>query len=438
MSFATHVKSALLSPLLPIAAVIFLLPFGRASELGVLVCMLGAAIFFARERSAWKDHAGAKLLLALWSCYFAAALISAFDAVQPGKSWSTVAAIIRFAPLGYYVCFAVRRESRARALYFATGAITTLWALDAWVQILTGYSLGGHAEAQRISGIFGADDLKLGLVLAVLSPFAAWSARERFGRAGLALALLFLLGPILLAGERAAWLMYALVVVACLWREARSPLRFAAWTLFACAVAAIAVGIAWKTSPRFDQRMQRTLLAFDDSAQALDTATSGRLDIWRTALKMAAAHPLNGVGVRDFRFAYPDFARPGDRFLGIEACGPGQGACHPHQIVLEVLDDTGAIGLALWLSGVVLAVRAYRNAGSRGRFRAWPVNVALFAMVFPVNTHLAFYSAWWGLLFWWLLSLWCASLFSVVIPDDAAKTGIRAGLFKRASASHGA
>jgi O-antigen ligase len=419
MSLPAPLKAALLSPLMPIAAVIFLLPFGRASEAGVLVCMLGAVIFFARARDAWKEHAGTKLLLALWLCYFAAALISAIDAIQPGKSWSTVAAIIRFAPFGFYVCFAVRRESRTRALYFATGAIAALWALDAWIQILTGYSLGGRAEAQRISGIFGAGDLKLGLVLSVLSPFVAWGARQRFGRAGLILALLFLLGPILLAGERAAWLMYALVVIACLWREAQSTVRFAAWIACACAVVVIATGIAWKTSPRFDQRMQRTLLAFDDSPQALDTAMSGRPDIWRTALRMAAAHPVNGVGVRDFRYAYPRFARQGDRFLTVEACGPGQGACHPHQIVLEVLDDTGAIGVALWLAGMVLAVRAYRHAGARARFRAWPAGVALFVMVFPFNTHLAFYSAWWGLLFWWLLSLWCAALHAD-LPDPVA------------------
>jgi O-antigen ligase len=235
----------------------------------------------------------------------------------------------------------------------------------------------------------------------------------------LVLALAFLLGPILLAGERAAWLMYALVVLACLWREAPSTARFIAWVACACAVVAIATGIAWKTSPRFDQRMQRTLLAFDDSPQALDTAMSGRPDIWRTALRMAAAHPLNGVGVRAFRYAYPQFATAGDRFLTIEACGPGQGACHPHQIVFEILDDTGAIGLGLWLAGVVLAVRAWRRAGPQARHRAWPAGVALFVMVFPLNTHLAFYSAWWGLLFWWLVSLWCAALHAD-LPDPVA------------------
>jgi len=409
MSFAQ--RAAPLLPLLPVAAVILLLPFGRASEVAVLACLIGALILFARSPALRRD-AASKLLLALWSCYFVAALVSALDAVPAGRSWNTVAALIRFAPFGCYVCWIVRDEARLRALYFFTGALVALWALDAWVQILTGYSLGGHAEALRISGIFGADDLKLGPVLAVLSPFVLWSARACSGRLGLVAALLFLLGPILLAGERAAWVTYALAAIVFLWREARTPARFALWAVCACLVAALAIGIAWKTSPRFDQRMQRTLEAFGGESQGLDTALSGRMDIWRTALKMYAAHPVNGVGVRDFRYAYPEFARPGDHFLTDEACGEGQGACHPHQIVLEVLDDTGTIGLALWVLGIALALRAWGRAEATTRIRAAPAALALFVMVFPLNTHLAFYSAWWGSLFWWLLSLWCAGLFA--------------------------
>ena len=397
-------------PLLPIAAVILLLPFGRASEAALLACLIVALVLFARAPADRVRDAAARLFLALWLCYFAAALISAFDAVQPGKSWGTVAAVLRFAPLGCYVCWVVREDARLHTLYRITGALVAVWMLDAWVQMLTGYSLGGHAEAARLSGIFGADDLKLGPVLAVLSPFLLWSVREWFGRVALLLAMLALLGPVLLAGERSAWLMYALVAVAFLWREARTPARFAAWIVGACMVAALVAGIAWKTSARFEQRAQRTLAAFDDTSHGLDTALSGRLDIWHAGLKMYAAHPVNGVGVRGFRYAYPQFAPPGDHFLTAEACGPGEGACHPHQILLEVLDETGTLGFALWLTGGVLLVRAWRRADPAARARAWPAAVALAAMVFPLNTHLAFYSAWWGLLFWWLLAVLCAAL----------------------------
>ena len=53
-------------------------------------------------------------------------------------------------------------------------------------------------------------------------------------------------------------------------------------------------------------------------------------------------------------------------------------------------------------------------------------------MLFPLNTHLAFYSAWWGLLFAWLLGLWCAGLFVAGIPAGEEEPGIRAALPKQA------
>jgi O-antigen ligase len=172
---------------------------------------------------------------------------------------------------------------------------------------------------------------------------------------------------------------------------------------------ALAGGVAWKTSERFQTRMDRTLMVLQGSDQALDTALTGRLDIWRASVKMIEAHPVNGVGVRAYRYAYTQFAPPTDHFLTAETCGDGEGACHAHQLILEVLTETGAIGLLLWLAGVVLAWRFWLRAGA-GRDAAFPATVALAAMLFPLNTHLAFYSAWWGLLFAWLLGLWCAAL----------------------------
>ena len=102
------------------------------------------------------------------------------------------------------------------------------------------------------------------------------------------------------------------------------------------------------------------------------------------------------------------------------------------QLVLEILTETGSIGLLLWLAGVVLAWRAWRSVGAAARERAFPVSLALGVMLFPLNTHLAFYSAWWGLLFAWLLGLWCAGLFVAGIPAGEEEPGIRAGLPKQA------
>jgi len=418
-SFGTSLKAALRSPLLPFWLVIALLPLGRSSELGTFLCLIGVILLFAREPQALQEHPGARLLLWLLGAYVGAALVSAFGSIAPGKSWGTVVALLRYAPLGLYACFAIRRDSKLQAMYVAVALVLALWTADAWVQMLTGWSLGGHAAPERISGIFGTTDLKLGPTLAVLSPFALWAARRRWGLPGLLLAFVLVLGPVLLAGSRAAWLCYALVALGFAWREAKSPLRFAGFCLIGAVLLALAGGIAWETSGRFQQRMDRTLQALHGTSQSIDTALTGRLDIWHASAEMIAAHPINGVGVRGFRYAYPHYAPANDHFLVAESCGEGEGACHPHQLVLEILTETGAIGLLLWLAAVVLAFRAWRRVGVAARESAFPVTLALGVMLFPLNTHLAFYSAWWGLLFGWLLGLWCAALY--VEPQKVSK-----------------
>jgi O-antigen ligase len=416
---STPFKAALRSPLLPFWLVIALLPIGRSAELGTLLCLIGVILLLARQPQALREHAGARLLLWLLAAYVGAALLSAVDSVAPGKSWGTVAALLRYVPLGLYACFAIRRESRLQALYLAVAAVLALWVADAWVQALTGWSLGGHADAERVSGIFGADNFKLGPTLSVLSPFALWAARRYAGRRGLVLAFLLTLGPILLAGERAGWLCYGLVALAFAWREATSLRRFAVVCLLGALLLAAVGAVAWQTSARFQQRMQRSMLALQGNSQSLNTALSGRLDIWHASIEMIAAHPVNGVGVRGFRYAYPRYAPANDHFvISAEACGVGEGACHAHQLVLEILTETGAIGLFLWLAAVALAWCCWRRVGVVARTRAFPVTTALGVMLFPFNTHLAFYSAWWGLLFAWLLGLWCAAIY-VEINDGS-------------------
>lgn len=398
--------NVLRSPLLPIWLVPALLPLGRSAEIGVALALVGCIGLFVRNPQALRGHDGARLFLMLWACYVVAALVSALDAVNPGKSWSTVASVLRYAPLGVYVAFAVRREPLVRSLYAGTALIVALWLVDAWVQALTGYSLGGAPEAVRLTGVFGAENLKFGPVLSTLAPFALWEARERWGRRGLVVAFLVLLGPVLLSGSRASWLAYAIVAVAFLWREVGNWKKFALCILALGAVGALGVFAALRTSDTFAARFDRTLLALQGSPDAIDYALAGRLRIWHAAERMIAEHPVNGVGVRGFRYDYAEHALPGDDFVVAD----GTGAMHAHQWVLEVASETGLVGLALWCVGIVLALRAWRRATRSARERAFAPAVALVAMAFPLNTHLAFYSAWWGLLFWWLVALYCATL----------------------------
>ena len=393
-------------PGLLVLAVLVVLPAGRGSELPLALGALGGIVLLARGRLRFDDGQ-VRLAATLFAAYWLAALVSAPGAVAPGRTWPTVATTLRFLPFALFALWALRDAARWPALVAAAGALVALWALDAYVQIATGSSLGGPAERERISGIFGAANLKLGPVLATLSPFLLLAARARFGLRGLVFAYAFLAAPILLAGSRAAWLSYALIGVLLAWHETRRPRRF----LTACAALALGLGaigaFALHDSARFGARIERSLRALQGTEAAVDEASAGRLRIWRTALAMGAAHPLTGVGARGFRYAYPHYAAPGDAFVDVAG---DTGASHAHQIVLEVFSETGLVGLACWLAGAFAAWRAWRRAGADARERARAPALALVAMCFPLNTHLAFYSAWWGLLFWWLLALYCAAL----------------------------
>lgn len=397
---------AALWPPLVVLAVLVLLPVGRGAEVPVAIGAIAAVVLLLQRRIDWRSDA-IRLVAILFACYFVPALISGAAAVEPAKTWSTVAWILRFLPFAVFVAWALRGARIGTALTAAIAVVVALWIIDAFVQMLTGYSLGGPAEAERLSGIFGAGNLKLGPVLAVLSPFVLIAARERFGLRGLAVAFVALAVPILLAGSRAAWLMYALVCIATAWRETRSARAFALAIALAAIVVAAVTAVALRDSQGFVARVERSLLALRGTESSVDAASAGRLRIWHTAMTMWRANPVTGVGVRGFRYAYPAYAAPGDAFVDTAS---DTGASHAHQIVLEVLSETGAIGFVFWLAGTGFVVRAWRRADAAARDRARAPALALFVMCFPLNTHLAFYSAWWGLFFWWLLALYCATL----------------------------
>ena len=134
-----------------------------------------------------------------------------------------MAGLLRFVPLGLYACFAIRREPRLRALYVAVAVVVALWVLDAWVQVLTGWSLAGHAEAGAHLRHLRCGQSQARPDAGCASPFVLWVARERWGvPRSVAGRVRMLLGAGA-AGRRAlGWLCYALVVLAFAWREAGS------------------------------------------------------------------------------------------------------------------------------------------------------------------------------------------------------------------------
>lgn len=386
-------------------ATLLLLPFGMASELPVLIGAVAGGVALLRRQIDWH-RPGVRLALVLGMAYWLPQLLSAFDSAAPDKSWSEAVLDLRFVPFLIHVAHARSDANATRFLGSGIALIVALWCVDALIQAATGWSLGGHASSDRLSGIFGADNLKLGGVLSVLAPFALSAAWQRGGTKLLALAVVLLLVVILLAGARAAWFGFALGTALVFWQALGR--RRAITGLLALTLAVLVSSVAgYLGSERFAQRVDRTAAVLVGERDALDHALSGRLPIWETAWRMGEAHPINGVGVRAFRHAYPDFAALEDPFIDAET---GQGALHAHQIVLELWSETGLLGLMIWLAAIAFAITAWRATPSTSRVVAHPAATALVVTLFPLNTHYAMYSAFWGLLLMWLVAVWLVLL----------------------------
>jgi O-antigen ligase len=347
------------------------------------------------------------LTSALFCAYWAPEAVSSFDAIDRAHALNESLVDLRYLPFLWLVAAAVADSRGRRVTFNGLAIIAAIWTIDALLQALTGTSplfwsidsikqlISGHAmcpagevaSVDRLSGVLGPCNLKLGIVLASLSPFALHAAGKRMGAVGWIVAAAAVGLVVLLAGARASWITFALVLVFSGWR-----LLGAKRLLGVFVFGALTLGVLTATVPQVRERIVRTTYALTADQEGVDMALSGRTRIWSAAACMVREHPVNGVGARGFREAFPGCdPEPGV----VPAWGAGP-ALHAHQILLEVLSETGGIGLLLWLAGAALAWRAWRYAPIASRDDARPTMLALAVTVFPLNTHLAFYSTFWG------------------------------------------
>src|SRR5690606_25782190 len=144
----------------------------------------------------------------------------------------------RYLPFLWLVAAAVGDARGRRITFGGLGVIVALWTVDALVQAVAGTSplfagmdavkraVSGEGmctavealQADRLGGVLGPCNLKLGVVLASLAPFALYAAARRLGAFGWLLAAGGIGLVVLLAGARAAWLTFGLVLLLSGWQ----------------------------------------------------------------------------------------------------------------------------------------------------------------------------------------------------------------------------
>lgn len=393
-------------PLLLALSAIFLQPFGRSVELAVLVMMvIGGVDLIKNRNNIWKKSSFL-IFGVLFLCFWIPSLVSLIDAVNISKSSVTTFGMLRFYLAGVFVISRLSSPQTIRLLVLGISVIATLWSLDNLLQAITGFDIFGRPPiAGRIPGIFGDSPRSGWMLIPLISVAVLYIAT--LGRLWLSATLAFLMaGAIFISGDRGAWVALFWIFLSLCCFLFISGKGFKKRVVVSLAVVAFLISAGVSQVPEVQSRMVLTYSAMGGGFEAWDAATSKRLTIWVTAFEVIKDNPVNGIGVRGFRYAYPDYA-PEDDFFVKDGVGPH----HSHQIVVEMLSDAGVIGLVGYILSLICCVWLVREAIRRKTYLALGFLASVIGVLMPINSHLSFYSSYWAQACWLLFAFAVVAVF---------------------------
>ena len=387
-----------------------LLPFGRLAEIPLSAFALCLPFLARSAVHRQRIRRVSIIAVPIFLCFWLPMVISSFDSYIPQKSWGSSIAALRYLAAALSMAVLLRADSaRWRVVRWAS-FLLVFWAVDGFVQLIFGADLFGIAmHPDRLNALFVQKYQFFGPTLAMLSPLLLEHARKHWPAWAWVIAFALTLGAVLIAGMRAGWLMMGLVLLVYMWlmfkRENRE-LRKASLSIPVFVITAI-IG-SYLVSPLFQARIDESLAITEGTDKAISVASSMRMPIFKTSLAMYQAHPVNGVGVRAFPKAYMEYAEPDD--IHIQLSGGKSGATHAHNLVLEVMADTGTVGLLGLVAGFILVVVFWRKMTPARRIEAFPFALALVLVLFPLNSHFALYGTYMSSLIWVLFGLWASCI----------------------------
>ncbi len=387
-----------------------LLPFSRLAEIPLSIFALSLPFLARSAEHRQRIRRVSIIVVPVFLCFWLPMVVSSFDSYMPQKSWFSSIAALRFLAAALSMAVLLRADSARWRVIRWTSFLLVFWAVDGFVQLIFGNDIFGIAmHPDRLNALFVKKYQFFGPTLAMLSPLLLEHARRNWPAWAWVGAFTLTLGAVLIAGMRAGWLAMGLVLVVYIWlmyRRENRELRKISLSIPIFVMTAI-IG-SYLISPLFQVRLDQSLALQQGSQAAMDAASSYRLPIFKASLVMFREHPVNGVGVRAYPKAYMEYAEEGD--IHIQSSGGKSGATHAHNLVLEVMSDTGSIGLLGMLVGFVMILRFWRGMKPTRRNEAFPFALALALMLFPFNSHFALYGTYMSSLIWILFGLWAASI----------------------------
>ena len=329
------------------------------------------------NREAILSTPGMKKAAMLFACIALPGLISLLFSVNLDRG---ISAVFRFAAyaLAAWVVLSVKiEEGDAKRIMSFLGILLVAWAVDGFVQLLTGVSLLGDPLVElgeEGAIVTGSLQLGYGATLAILSPFFL-EALRRAGGMGVGILSLPVYAAIVMSGHQssavlaliglAGWAMLALRN-----KEVGAKRQVTGFVISAIIGLLLGVYLSVVTG-------QVSTLA---EAPARYQSFLYQSQLWELSWQAVKDHWLTGVGMRGF----------GTFALATDASViPGLAETwHSHLTILEVISETGLVGLI----GYGLLLRWLWGYVQDERIHVAVAGLTALLAVFPLGTAVGMYS----------------------------------------------
>jgi O-antigen ligase len=339
---------------------------------GFATCALGGAWLLYGRRLTVGGWPGLALCGLFALCGF-----SALWSYWPKASADTFLEAIKYLAICLVVANVLDSRARLHRFVAALACASLIPAFGCISSWLRGEHLVDGDRAAWIGIFANPNDLAYHLVIGIAMTLAARDAAKSRGWKLLYLAMLVPMGvAILLTQSRGGMIAAGAVLTLWVLRSVRrAPAFFGV---------ALALGCIFSLGPAdvFSRRNDSSTVYGEDMS------AKGRVDAWRTGLRIAAERPLTGVGAGAFVVAWPDFA-PGD-------AGPAR---TEHNTFIQLVGEMGIPALCFFVIALVAGVlglsRAARQPGLAPYARGLQCGLTGFVVC----------SLWGGIAFSWPLYL---------------------------------
>jgi len=402
---------------LPLLVIVFL-PFINISNIFLLIVVIVGIIYFIYTFKNTINNKKIQLYMALFLCVYLPMLFSLPDAVNFAETSRKVLSFLLFIFMGVAIIHIYEKNKTKDLLLFGIGILLTFWTIDALFQFIIGQNILGYPyTGKQLRGIF-YPDYRIGIVLAIFSAIYFEFLRRCQSIFILSWIMLFpYICVIALAGNRNSWFM--LIISSFLYflyfihADFLKQIKLKSISYGVVIIGLVIISV-YAAKPSLFNEAQTFIVSrlssinYDLNDSKKINTLEHRVEIWETGLRIASVHWINGIGVRGFRYIdHQKYINNKQSFISERTSM----STHPHQITLEILVETGVIGVIGYiLFWVILFKILLQTRSTNEGIQCWPWFISVIVSIFPLNMHKAFYGHFSSIIIWVLVALALAYL----------------------------